>query len=77
MCQICIGEDGFDKHFCGDRHGPNYDAWCETCLAEVAAFLNPPPDDDPDQTFFPFVEIEEAEDRPCWSFSQITSVATN
>ena len=78
MCQICIGEDGFDKHFCGDRHGPNFDAWCETCLSEVVAFLHTP-DDEADQTPFPPVETEaEAEeDRPCWSFGQITSIAAN
>jgi hypothetical protein len=75
MCLICIGEDGFDKHFCGDAHGPNFDAWCETCLAEVAAFLHLPPDDDPDQILFPFAEAEE--DRPCWSFAQITSPTAN
>ena len=74
MCLICRDFDEPESHFCGDAHGLNLSAWCELCLAEVAAFLAPPAED-PNQQVFPFAA--PADDPPVYSLRQVSVPSAN
>jgi hypothetical protein len=75
MCRICTDFDEPDSHFCGDSHGSNYAAWCDACVAEIAAFLDPE-GDAPGQLTFPFARVEGLE-RPVYSLRQVSAVSDN